>query len=74
MQSNADFIPNFAQQAVKLSEMSKKITRLVWPAEHQAAYEALMEGFKKNTQLQYFDMGKQIFIITDADKTVLGAM
>ncbi len=63
-----------AKQAAKLRELSKKSTRFVWPGEHQAAYEALIEGFKKSTLLQYFDMGKQTFIFTDAHKTGLGAM
>jgi hypothetical protein len=74
MQSNAEFIPNFAKQAAELRELFKKSTRFVWTGEHQAAYVALIEGFKKSTLLQYFDMGKQTFIFTDAHKTGLGAM
>jgi hypothetical protein len=74
MQSNAEFIPNFEKQAAKLRELSKKSTRFAWTGEHQAAYEALIEGFKKSTLLQYFDMGKQTFMFTDAHKTGLGVM
>ena len=53
MQSNAEFIPNFARQAAKLRELSKKSTQFVWTGENQAAYEALIEGFKKSMLLQY---------------------
>ena len=33
-----------------------------------------MEGFKKSTLLQYFDMSKQTFIFTNAHQTGVGAM
>ena len=58
----------------KLRELYKKNTRFVLGGEHQATYEALIEGFKKSTLLQYIDMGKQTFILTDAHKTGLGAL
>ncbi|CAB4029394.1 Hypothetical predicted protein, partial [Paramuricea clavata] len=45
MQSNADFIPNFAQHAAKLRELTKKNSRFTWTKEHHAAYEALIERF-----------------------------
>lgn len=74
MQSNADFIPNFAQHAAKLRELTKKNSRFTWTKEHHAAYEALIDRFKENTLLNYFDMAKQTFIVTDAHNTGLGAM
>ena len=74
MQSNADFIPNFAQQAAKLRELTKKNSRFTWTKEHHAAYETLIKRFTSNTLLEFFDMSKQTFIFTDAHVTGLGAM
>ncbi len=74
MQSNADFIPNFSRHAAKLRELTQKNSRFTWTKEHHAAYEALIERFKANTLLKYFDMSKQSFIFTDAHNTGLGAM
>ena len=74
MQSNADFIPNFSRHAAKLRELTKKNCRFNWTKEHNAAYEALIQKFKENTLLEYFDMSKQTFIFTDAHNTGLGAM
>ena len=74
MQSNADFIPNFAQHAAKLRELTKKNSLFTWTKEHHAAYEALIERFTVNTLLEYFDMSKPTFIFTDAHTTGLGAM
>lgn len=74
MQSNADFIPNFAQHAAKLRELTKKNSRFTWAKGHQSAYEALIERFTSNALLEFFDMSKQTFIFTDAHITGLGAM
>ena len=65
---------NTYHHPAKLRELSKKNTRFVLAGEYQATYEALIERFKKNTLLQYIDMGKQTFISTDAHKTGLGAL
>ncbi|CAB4022967.1 Hypothetical predicted protein, partial [Paramuricea clavata] len=74
MQSNSDFIPNFAQLAAKLRELTKKHARFVWNTEYQTAYEVLIARFKQNTLLQYFEMSTQTFLFTDAHQTGLGAM
>ena len=75
MQSNADFIPNFAQQAAKLRELTKKNSRFTWTKEHHAAYEALIKRFTSNILLVFFDMRKQTFIFTDASHIAgLGAL
>lgn len=74
MQSNADFIPTFAQHAAKLRELTKKNSRFTWAKGHQSAYEALIERFTSNALLEFFDMSKQTFIFTDAHITGLGAM
>ena len=74
LQSNSDFIPNFAQLAAKLRELTKKHARFVWNTEYQTAYEVLIARFKQNTLLQYFEMSTQTFLFTDAHQTGLGAM
>ena len=74
MQSNVDFIPNFSRHAAKLRELTQKNSRFTWTKEHHATYEALIERFKANTLLKYFDMSKQSFIFTDAHNTGLGTM
>ncbi len=60
MQSNADFIPNFSRHAAKLRELTQKNSRFTWTKEHHAAYEALIERFKANTLLKYFDMSSKV--------------
>ena len=40
----------------------------------QETFELLPSKFKKETMLQYFDMGKQTYLLVDAHQTDLGAM
>ena len=54
MQSNSDFIPNFARLAAPLRELTKKNVRFVWNKAHQTAYEVLIARFKQRTLLQYW--------------------
>ena len=74
MQSNGEFISNFAQHAAKLRELTKKNSRFTWTREHHTAYEAVIKRFTSNTPLEFFDMSKQTFIFTDAHITGLDAM
>ena len=74
MQSNSDFIPNFAKLAAPLRELTKKNVRFVWNKAHQTAYEVLIARFNQRTLLQYFEMDAQTFLFTDAHKTGLRAM
>ena len=41
---------------------------------HQQCFEELLQSFKKDTLLRYFDTKKKIFVVTDAHATDLGAM
>ena len=41
---------------------------------HQQCFEELLQSFKKDTLLRYFDTKKKIFVVTDAHATGLGAM
>ena len=70
MQSNVDFILNFAP----LRELTHQTTHFKWRPIHQKCFESLIQDFKKDTLLQYFDMRKKIFAITDAHITSLGAI
>ena len=74
MQSNSDFIAEFSKKAAKLRELTKKSVRFQWNAEHQACFENLLEAFKKETLLRYFDGNLQSFVFVDAHKTGLAAI
>ena len=74
MQSNSEFIPNFAKLSSKLRLLTTKNTKFSWNSEHQETFQLLINEFKKETMLQYFDMGKQTYLLVDAHQTGLGAM
>ena len=74
IQSNSDFIKNFAQKAAPLHELTCKNTHFKWKLTHQQCFEELLQSFKKDTLLRYFDTKKKIFVVTDAHATGLGAM
>ena len=74
MQSNASFIPQFAKKSAVLRELTKGGTHFKWETKHQQCFEQLINDFKKDTTLRYFDVTKQTFLITDAHKTGLGAI
>ena len=74
MQSNADFVENFAQKAAELRELTHKNAHFKWKPIHQKCFDNLVQSFKKTTLLRYFDTTSKIFIITDAHVTGLGAI
>ena len=74
MQSNSDFIPNFAQRSAKLRELTKGKARFVWNKEHQQCFQQLVDAFQKDVLLRYFDMSKTTYVFVDAHVTGLGAM
>ena len=74
MQSNADFIPNFAKKAALLRELTKKNRRFNWQKNHQQCFEDLVQSFSKETLLRFFDLNKATFLFVDAHKTGLGAI
>ena len=45
-----------------------------WKLIHQKCFESLIQDFKKATLLRYYDMRKNIFVLTDAHITGLGAI
>ena len=74
MQSNSDFIPNFAQISAPLRELTKGGVHFKWNEKHQTCFNKLIKEFKEDTLLRYFDLNKPIFIFTDAHVTGIGAM
>ena len=74
MQSNSDFVPNFSQMSSKLREMTKSNANFKWTTEHQIEFVNLIQAFRKDTLLRYFDLGKRTFLFTDAHISGLGAI
>ena len=74
MQSNADFISNFAQKSAPLRELTKGKIHFKWKTNHQKCFDDLIQEFRKDTLMRYFDPSKPIFVFTDAHITGLGAM
>ena len=74
MQSNADFIENFAKKAAPLQELTEKKAHFKWTTQHQKYFDQLIQDFRKDTLLRYFDMKKKIYIFTDAHISGLGAI
>ena len=74
MQSNSEFIPNFAQVSAPLRELTKARVHFKWKDKHQRCFNELIKAFKQDTLLRYFDLAKPIFIFTDAHVSGLGAM
>ena len=74
IQSNKEFIPNFAKHSAILRKMTHKNAHFKWTKEAESAFVALNTKFKDNVLLQYFDLAKPIFLFTDAHVTGLRAM
>ena len=53
MQSNADFIPNFAKKSALFRDLTKGRAKFKWTKEHQNCFEELTEAFKKDVLLCY---------------------
>ena len=68
LQSNADFIPNFAKQPALIRDLTKGRAKFKWTKEHQDCFEEIIEIFKKDVLLSYFEMEKPTFVFTDAHK------
>ena len=51
MQSNSDFIPNFAMRSAKLKELTKGKVRFKWTNEHEKCFRELLDAFRKDVLL-----------------------
>ena len=74
MQSNAEFMPQFAKKSAILRELTKGDVSFHWNDSHQQCFDSLISDFKKDVTLQYFDMSKPTFIFADAHKFGLGVI
>ena len=74
MQSNSDFIPQFARKAAPLRELSKSQGKFKWEKKHMDCFNDLLQEFREDTLVRYFDKNKPVFIFTDAHVTGLGAI
>ena len=74
MQSNLDFILNFAQKAAPLRELTHHNIYFNWKPIHKICCENLIQDFQKDLLLWYYDMRKKIFVITDTHIFGLGAI
>ena len=74
MQSNAEFIPQFAKKSAVLRTLTKGNAHFKWEQQHQQCFDELIADFKADTTLRYFDTTKQTFLITDAHKSGFGAI
>ena len=74
MQSNADFIPEFAKKAAVLRELTKKSARFRWEEKHEQGFKSLVDAFRKDTLLRFFDLDLPTFVFVDGHNTGLGAI
>ena len=74
MQANGEFIPNFSKLTAPLRKLLEKNKRFKWTMEHDQCFYTVLEAFKKQALLRYFDLRKKTFIFTDAHITGLGAI
>ena len=74
MQANSEFIERFAVKAAKLRELTKRNVWFKWTQEHQDCFDELVQSFKEDTLLRYFDLTKKTFVKVDAHKKGLSAI
>ena len=74
MQSNSDFIPQFAKKSAVLRELTKGSVHFKWEQKHQHCFDNLISEFKKDVSLRYFEINKRTFVLTDVHKSGFGAI
>ena len=74
MQSNIDFIPNFPNSISTLGELLNSDKYYKCAETHQNVFNNVLDEFKKETLLSYFDISKPTFIFTDAHQSGLSAI
>ena len=71
MQSNSSFILYFLKSVAPLRILLNSKECFKWTTFHQSVFHKLLQEFRKETLLTYFDTNKQTFIFMDAHKTGL---
>ena len=74
MQSNSGFIPNFSKGISTLRELLNSDKHYKWTQTHQKVFNNVLDKFKKETLLSYFNISKPTFIFTDAHQSGLSTM
>ena len=74
MQGNSDFNPNFSKNISALRELLNGDKHYKWTETHQVVFNNVLDKFKKETLLFYFDISKPKFIFTDAHHSGLSAI
>ena len=69
MQSNSDFIPYFSKSISTLRELLNSDKHYKWAETYQKVFNNVLDKFKKETLLSYFDISKPTFIFTDAHQS-----
>ena len=57
-QSNAEFIPNFAEEAAILSNLTRERCKFRSGQKHQNALGSIIQKFNKEMLIMHFDMKK----------------
>ena len=73
MQSNTDFILNFAKKVAPLRTLLNG-KPFCWTHMHQKTFDNILNSSKDSLLLSYFDMSLPTYIFTDAHETGLGAI
>jgi len=60
------FIPKYSEKAEPLTRLTKKDEPIVWEAEQQLAFKALLTAFTMAPVLQHFNLEREVIIETDA--------
>lgn len=66
------FIPQFAEKSMALSELTKKQVPFIWGKEQQQAFEDLKSSLSSQPVLQFFDPTRQTVVFTDASVFGIG--
>ena len=61
-------------KAIPLQELTQNKTHFKWIPKHQKCFKQLLQDFRKDTLLRYFDSKKKIYIFTNAHISSLGAI
>ena len=74
MQSNIDFIPNFSKSTSTLRELLNSDKHCKWAEARQKVVNNILDKFKKETLLSYFNISKPTFSVTDVHKSGFDAI
>ena len=67
-----DFVPNFAEISIPLTELTKKGNKWCWNESHQNSIILLLHYIGSSPCLKYFDDNKETLINTDASLYGIG--